>query len=110
MFSLSLRRLAGVFGPAGSGRPARRGLRLRLELLEIVLPKYRVWVVVASLVVCFATWWVIERSKLGAYLRALVMISSKAACTASALASPTRTPPASVLWGMSAESILSTTG
>jgi branched-chain amino acid transport system permease protein len=34
------------------------------------LPKYRAWVVVASLTVCFATWFVIERTKLGAYLRA----------------------------------------
>ena len=34
------------------------------------LPKYRGWVIVASLVVCLATWYVIERTKLGAYLRA----------------------------------------
>jgi branched-chain amino acid transport system permease protein len=42
----------------------------RLEDLGIFLPKYRIWVVVASLVVCFSTWWVIERTRLGAYLRA----------------------------------------
>ena len=34
------------------------------------LPKYRAWVIVASLVVCLSTWYVIERTKLGAYLRA----------------------------------------
>ena len=34
------------------------------------LPKYRGWVIVASLAVCLATWYVIERTKLGAYLRA----------------------------------------
>jgi len=34
------------------------------------LPKYRAWVIVASLVVCIATWYVIERTKLGSYLRA----------------------------------------
>ncbi|MEY2809212.1 MAG: High-affinity branched-chain amino acid transport system permease protein LivH [Pseudomonadota bacterium] len=34
------------------------------------LPKYRGWVIVASLVICLATWYVIERTKLGAYLRA----------------------------------------
>jgi branched-chain amino acid transport system permease protein len=34
------------------------------------LPIYRGWVVVASIVVCFATWFVIERTRLGAYLRA----------------------------------------
>jgi branched-chain amino acid transport system permease protein len=36
----------------------------------MVLPNYRAWVVVASLAVCFSTWYVIERTKLGAYLRA----------------------------------------
>jgi branched-chain amino acid transport system permease protein len=34
------------------------------------LPKYRAWVIVASLVVCLGTWFVIERTKLGSYLRA----------------------------------------
>jgi branched-chain amino acid transport system permease protein len=33
-------------------------------------PKYRIFTIVASLVVCFATWYVIERTRLGAYLRA----------------------------------------
>ena len=34
------------------------------------LPNYRGWVIAASLVVCLATWFVIEKTKLGAYLRA----------------------------------------
>jgi branched-chain amino acid transport system permease protein len=34
------------------------------------LPNYRAWVVVLSLVVCFGTWFVIEKTKLGSYLRA----------------------------------------
>jgi len=34
------------------------------------LPNYRAWVVGFSLAVCLLTWWVIERTKLGAYLRA----------------------------------------
>ena len=34
------------------------------------LPNYRGWIIVASLVVCLATWYVIERTRLGAYLRA----------------------------------------
>jgi branched-chain amino acid transport system permease protein len=34
------------------------------------LPNYRAWVVAFSLVVCLATWYVIERTKLGSYLRA----------------------------------------
>jgi branched-chain amino acid transport system permease protein len=34
------------------------------------LPNYRAWVIVASLVICLGTWFLIERTKLGAYLRA----------------------------------------
>src|ERR1043166_3675886 len=34
------------------------------------LPKYRGWVIVASLAICLSTWYVIERTKLGSYLRA----------------------------------------
>jgi branched-chain amino acid transport system permease protein len=36
----------------------------------LLLPLYRLWVVVVALVVCMATWFVIERTKLGSYLRA----------------------------------------
>ena len=35
-----------------------------------MLPNYRAWVVFASLSVCFVTWYVIEKTKLGSYLRA----------------------------------------
>jgi branched-chain amino acid transport system permease protein len=34
------------------------------------LPNYRAWVIVASLIICVATWFAIERTRLGAYLRA----------------------------------------
>src|SRR5260370_8804376 len=34
------------------------------------LPNYRAWVVLASIVMCLATWFVIERTQLGSYLRA----------------------------------------
>jgi branched-chain amino acid transport system permease protein len=34
------------------------------------LPNYRAWVIVASLVVCFSTWYILERTRLGAHLRA----------------------------------------
>ena len=34
------------------------------------LPNYRLWVIVASVVVCLGTWFVIEKTRLGAYLRA----------------------------------------
>jgi branched-chain amino acid transport system permease protein len=36
----------------------------------MMLPNYRAWVVFASLSVCFVTWYVIEKTKLGSYLRA----------------------------------------
>ncbi len=36
----------------------------------MVLPNYHAWVVLASLVVCFSTLFLIEKTKLGAYLRA----------------------------------------
>jgi branched-chain amino acid transport system permease protein len=36
----------------------------------MMFPTYRLWVIVISLFVCFATWYVIERTKLGSYLRA----------------------------------------
>ena len=36
----------------------------------MMFPKYRLFVIVFSLIVCFATWYVIERTRLGAYLRA----------------------------------------
>ena len=36
----------------------------------MILPNYRAWVIVFSLVICLATWFVIERTKLGSYLRA----------------------------------------
>ena len=34
------------------------------------LPNYRAWVIVASIIVCFGTWFMIEKTRLGAYLRA----------------------------------------
>ena len=34
------------------------------------LPKYRAWVILASVIVCLSTWFVIERTRLGSYLRA----------------------------------------
>ena len=40
------------------------------RLSFMFLPNYRAWVIVASVVVCFGTWFLIERTRLGAYLRA----------------------------------------
>ena len=57
----------GVSGQPYSVPPELSGAT---DLGFMVLPNYRAWVVGASLVVCFATWFVIEKTKLGAYLRA----------------------------------------
>jgi branched-chain amino acid transport system permease protein len=43
---------------------------IQIESLGLFLPKYRVWVIAISIAVCLATWYVIERTKLGNYLRA----------------------------------------
>ena len=40
------------------------------DLGFMMLPKYRVWVIVMSVVVCGLTWYMIEKTRLGAYLRA----------------------------------------
>ncbi len=59
-----------VYGVSGLGYDAPELLDGATNLGFMVLPNYRAWVVLVSLVVCFATWFVIERTKLGAYLRA----------------------------------------
>ena len=41
-----------------------------LNLGFMILPIYRAWVIAASLVLCFVTWFIIERTRLGALLRA----------------------------------------
>ena len=41
-----------------------------MNLGFMFLPNYRGWVIVASLVVCLAVWLLIEKTKLGSYLRA----------------------------------------
>ena len=58
------------FGSSGMPYQTPDALGGGRNLGFMFLPNYRAWVVVASIVVCFATWYVIERTKLGAYLRA----------------------------------------
>jgi len=58
------------FGVSGQPYPTPALLRGATNLGFMVLPNYRAWVVVASLVVCLVTWYVIERTRLGALLRA----------------------------------------
>ena len=57
----------GVSGLPYAIPPALQGGQ---NLGFMFLPNYRAWVVVASLTVCFSTWYMIERTRLGAYLRA----------------------------------------
>jgi branched-chain amino acid transport system permease protein len=58
------------FGASGKSYPVPTLLRGVFNLGFMVLPIYRAWVVVASLTVCAATWFLIERTRLGATLRA----------------------------------------
>jgi branched-chain amino acid transport system permease protein len=58
------------FGSSGLPYQIPSELTGGINLGFMFLPIYRGWVIVASLVVCFSTWYVIERTKLGSYLRA----------------------------------------
>ena len=58
------------FGSAGLPYTVPESLRGGQNLGFMFLPNYRAWVIAASLLVCFGTWFVIERTRLGAYLRA----------------------------------------
>ena len=58
------------FGSSGLPYQIPSELTGGMNLGFMFLPIYRGWVIVASLVVCFSTWYVIERTKLGSYLRA----------------------------------------
>ena len=59
-----------MYGVSGLGYDTPEILEGATNLGFMMLPNYRMWVVVASVVVCLATWFVIEKTKLGAYLRA----------------------------------------
>jgi len=59
-----------AYGVSGLGYDTPELLQGATNLGFMMLPNYRAWVVVASVVVCIATWFVIEKTKLGAYLRA----------------------------------------
>ncbi|MEJ0075879.1 MAG: branched-chain amino acid ABC transporter permease [Alphaproteobacteria bacterium] len=58
------------YGSAGLPYAMPDSLRGGQNLGFMFLPNYRAWVVVASLTICLGTWFVIERTRLGAYLRA----------------------------------------
>ena len=58
------------YGVSGQPYSIPEELSGAFNLGFMFLPKYRAWVIVASLAVCFCTWFVIEKTRLGAYLRA----------------------------------------
>jgi len=58
------------FGAAGQQYGVPESLQGGMRLGFMFLPYYRLWVIVAGLVICFGTWRVIERTRLGSYLRA----------------------------------------
>ena len=59
-----------LYGVSGQSYPVPELLQGATNLGFMMLPNYRAWVVLASLVVCLGTWFLIERTRLGAYLRA----------------------------------------
>lgn len=59
-----------LFGSSGLPYAAPEALQGGVNLGFMFLPWYRGWVVVASLAACLATWYLFERTKIGAYLRA----------------------------------------
>src|SRR3954471_1154632 len=58
------------YGSAGLPYTVPESLQGGNNLGFMFLPNYRAWVIVSSLTVCLGTWFVIERTKLGSYLRA----------------------------------------
>jgi branched-chain amino acid transport system permease protein len=66
--------IEGVFrqqyGSSGQPYTIPAELQGARNLGFMFLPNYRAWVIAASLAICLATWFVIERTRLGAYLRA----------------------------------------
>jgi branched-chain amino acid transport system permease protein len=66
--------LEGIFqnayGISGNAYPVPAELQGGTDLGFMYLPRYRAWVVLVAMTVCFGSWFVIERTRLGAYLRA----------------------------------------
>ena len=59
-----------IYGVSGLGYDTPELLEGATSLGFMIMPNYRAWGVVESITVCIATWYVIEKTKLGAYLRA----------------------------------------
>ncbi len=59
-----------IYGVSGQPYSVPEALSGATDLGFMILPNYRAWVVFASITVCLFTWFMIEKTKLGAYLRA----------------------------------------
>ena len=59
-----------LYGVSGQPYSIPEELAGAFNLGFMFLPKYRAWVILSSLLVCLATWFIIEKTRLGAYLRA----------------------------------------
>jgi branched-chain amino acid transport system permease protein len=62
--------MRGIYGASGKSYPVPPALQGGFNLGFMVLPIYRAWVVLASVTICGVTWALIERTRLGAMLRA----------------------------------------
>jgi branched-chain amino acid transport system permease protein len=62
--------LREFFGSSGRSYPVPAALQGVMNLGFMILPIYRAWVILASLFICAGTWYLIERTRLGATLRA----------------------------------------
>ena len=62
--------LTNIYGVSGLRYPMPDVFKGGMNLGFMFLPFYRLWVIVMALLVCFGTWFMIEKTKLGSYLRA----------------------------------------
>ena len=65
--------MRNAFGSSGLPYQVPEAFRIPpVDLGYMLMPAYRFWIVVVSLFVCLGTWYAIEKTKLGSYLRAAV--------------------------------------
>jgi len=62
--------MRSIYGASGLSYDTPDALQGATNLGFMILPNYRAWVVLASVVVCLLTWFMIEKTRIGAYLRA----------------------------------------
>lgn len=62
--------LTNIYGVSGLRYPMPDVFQGGMKLGFMFLPYYRLWVIVMALLICFGTWFMIEKTKLGSYLRA----------------------------------------